>query len=131
MINVEGSISNVITSTLSSGITRTSCSLINTDQLKSIQCNFYEIMDPLIPDSKYQFKNVLLSKNPGIQLSYSKWASDLIYLGKSNLKNENDSNVMNVTIHSLQKTIPNYNGWEEFHKNTVGIYGSIKGIFSN
>jgi len=131
MINVEGSISNVITSTLSSGITRTSCSLINTDQLKSIQCNFYEIMDPLIPDSKYQFKNVLLSKNPGIQLSYSKWASDLIYLGKSNLKNENDSNVMNVTIHSLQKTIPKYNGWEEFHKNTVGIYGSIKGIFSN
>ena len=71
LISVQGTICNVSVSTLSTGITRTACVLINTVNQKSIDCEFYELVEPLINNANYQFNNIIISKNPGLKLSHS------------------------------------------------------------
>ena len=126
LISVQGTVCNVTVSTLSTGITRTACVLINTVNQKSIDCEFYELVEPLINNANYQFNNIIISKNPGLKLSHSKWASELVYLSS------NDSiistAVKSLTINSYNKSITKINSWQEFHSNTTSIFGTLKGI---
>ena len=57
-------------------------------------CKFYELVEPLINNANYQFNNIIISKNPGLKLSHSKWASELVYLSS------NDS-IISTAVKSL------------------------------
>jgi hypothetical protein len=65
---------------------------------------------------------------PGIQLSLNKWASDLIYIN-SNENIQLPENINNVTIKSFNNTIIKFNDWQDFHKNSSTLFGSLKGSY--